>query len=279
MGAKATTRVYSVDAFTGDNAKGNLAGVCLPPPATPDVDLQRIATSFGAPETAFIFQNERDFHIRWFTPQQEVDLCGHATLAAAAWIWNMGLDSTDSLVFLSKSGQLVCRRSSQEIIEMDFPKLPPTKCQPEVGLLEALSIRNHLFVGRSKDYFLIGVRNQAEIRDIRPDFVLLKQLGCMGVFVTAISENPSYDFVSRCFFPKEGIPEDPVTGSAHCSLGPYWGQRLSKKQFTAFQASSRGGEIQIRLEESIVVLGGRARCRNELLCAKRPLIDSKKGRQ
>ena len=230
--------VFGVEAFVGDGLQGNLAGVVLLAAPVPDSIPQRVAREFAASETAFILMRGRQAGIRWFTPEVEVDLCGHATLAAAFWLWSTGVvPLRESIDFDSRSGRLRCTRAEDGAIEMEFPALPCSEAKPEPGLLDALGLGTAVFVGRSGNYFLIEVGDEATVGSLDPDLEALRALSCDGAFVTAPAINGKYDFVSRCFFPKEGIPEDPVTGSAHCSLGPYWAARMGKNSLLARQAS------------------------------------------
>lgn len=250
-------RIFEVSAFVGEDCLGNLAGVCMPPSDILDAELQKLAKEFNASETAFIFPQKDNFLIRWFTPLQEVDLCGHATLAAASWIWNNGYNRSDEIIFTSRSGLLRCIKADDEMIEMEFPELPVFQALPEKGLLEALAISHTVFIGKSNNYFLIEVLDEQTLLALSPNYQLMSELNAMGVFVTCKSKKSTYDFLSRCFFPKEGIAEDPVTGSAHCSLGPYWRNKLLKDVLWAKQASELGGEVKIIFRESKLILSGR----------------------
>ncbi len=254
--------IFGVDAFVGAGCRGNLAGVCMPPQDISDDELQELATKFNASETAFIFPQENNFLIRWFTPLKEVDLCGHATLAAASWIWNNQYNHSDELLFKSRSGLLRCKKVADGMIEMEFPEIPVHKMPPERGLLEALAIYNPIFIGKSENYFLIEVSDEETVLSLTPKFELMMELDSFGVLVTSQTSKSNYDFVSRCFFPKEGIFEDPATGSAHCSLGPYWRNKLSKNTLLAWQASKSGGEIKIIFRASKLILAGRANIRS-----------------
>ena len=216
-----TIEIFRVDAFVGSGCRGNLAGVCIPPHEISDKDLQALASKFNASETAFIIPQGKNFLIRWFTPLMEIDLCGHATLAAASWILNKKENHSNEIIFQSKSGQLKCVKGIDGMIEMEFPEIPVHSALPEKGLFEALSINSPIFVGKSKNYYLIEVKDEECLLELSPNFELMKSLDTSGVFVTSRSTKSIYDFVSRCFFPKEGIAEDSATGSAHCSLGPY----------------------------------------------------------
>ena len=186
-------------------------------------------------------------------------MCGHATLAAAAWVFNHPeYGVVNEIVFESISGPLHCFKKSNGAIEIDLPELPVQEAVPEEGLLAALGICDPIFVGKSKCYFLIEVSDPSIILKLKPRFNEMKELNTPGAFVTSKGYAP-FDFVSRCFFPKEGIPEDPVTGSAHCSLGPFWRRKLSKDVLSARQASQRGGDILIRFGDTRVILGGLVR--------------------
>lgn len=251
-----TIEIFLVNAFIGNNSLGNSAGVCFPLQDITDIELQNLATKFNASETAFIFPQNDTFLIRWFTPLMEVDLCGHATLAAASWIFSKTDYQKSEIIFESKSGPIRCTKTIDGSIEMEFPEIPVQKATPEMGLLGALAIKNPVFIGKSEKYFLIEVENEETLLAISPNFKLMQDLDTFGVFVTAKSSRPEYDFVSRCFFPKEGIMEDPVTGSAHCSLGPYWREKLLKNSLTARQASRQGGEIKIVFKDSKLLLCG-----------------------
>jgi PhzF family phenazine biosynthesis protein len=197
------------------------------------------------------------FELRWFTPAVEVDLCGHATLASAHVLWQTGrLEPSQRAEFHTRSGLLTAERSG-EWIEMDFPATPPEPAPAPEALLRALKVKP-LTVARSVFDYLIEVESEDEVRSLKPDFGLLATVATRGVMVTSHANNPRFDFVSRFFAPSAGIGEDPVTGSAHCCLGPFWGERLNKREMLAYQASSRGGVVRVRLGGARVFLGGQA---------------------
>ena len=220
--------------------------------------MQAVASEMNLSATAFVRRMDRGYELRWFTPTAEVALCGHGTLAAAHVLWAENVvERADPLRFQTKSGILTCEQAG-DIIELDFPATPPTEGVPPPGLLDALHVGPG-FVGKSRfDYFVV-VESEEIVRSIKPDFQALRGIpGIRGVIVTSKSQDPRYDFVSRFFAPGAGIDEDPVTGSAHCSLAPFWSERLGKSAMTAFQASKRGGTVRVRVEGDRVVLGGKA---------------------
>lgn len=250
-------RFTQVDAFTSRPYSGNPAAVCLLPSAADPVWMQNVAREMNLAETAFLVRRPEGFDLRWFTPSTEVDLCGHATLASAHVLWEEGqLQPHEVARFHTRSGVLTASREP-ELIWLDFPATP---CQPadngaelELGL--GTSIR---YLGRTKFDYLVEVESEARVRALTPDLGTLARLPVRGVIVTARSDKPTYDFVSRFFAPAAGVPEDPVTGSAHCALGPFWGARLGKNELTGYQASSRGGTVLVRLNGARVRLGGHA---------------------
>ena len=254
-------RVALVDAFTEVPFAGNPAAVCLLDGDPPVAWRQSVARELGFPETAFLLASgEGVFELRWFTPTVEVDLCGHATLASAHFLWEEGLASEAAPIrFESKSGALFARRSGTSI-ELDFPAEAAREGPPPPGLLEALGARA-LWTGGNRLDYLVLVGDEEEVRGLRPDFARLAA-SCAngrGVMVTSRSDDPAFDFVSRFFAPAAGIDEDPVTGSAHCCLGPFWAERLGKRELRAFQASARGGRVTVRIEEGgRIGLGGSA---------------------
>ena len=250
-------QIYQVDAFTSQPFKGNPAAVCpLPEPASA-AWMQSMAAEMNLSETAFLVPQQEDFNLRWFTPLVEVDLCGHATLASAHILWETGLLSTlQAARFHTHSGMLSARKNASWI-EMDFPASPEQSAQPPTGLLESLGV-SALHVGRSQFDYLVEIADPEALRLLQPDFTLLKQVKARGVIVTCRSESSEYDFISRFFAPAAGIPEDPVTGSAHCCLAPYWAEKIKKNEFTAYQASPRGGVVRCRLEGERVILAGQA---------------------
>jgi predicted PhzF superfamily epimerase YddE/YHI9 len=252
--------LIQVDAFTGEPFAGNPAAVCLLDRAAEATWMQAVAREMNLSETAFLVPREGGHDLRWFTPTVEVDLCGHATLASAHVLWELGRLAPDHPArFHTKSGILTCSRNGAWI-EMDFPSHPPAEAAPPPGLIEALSARAR-FVGRSRFDWFVEVGSEEEVRATSPDFGALKRVHARGIIVTSRASSPDgsgHDFVSRFFAPRSGIDEDPVTGSAHCSLAPYWAAKLGRDSLTGWQASARGGEVRMRVAGERVVLAGRA---------------------
>ncbi len=244
---------YHVDAFTDKRFSGNPAGVCILNGWLPDEVLQGIAMENSLSETAFVLARDDCFELRWFSPKLEIDLCGHATLAAAFVIFECLGRVEPSVQFRSKSGPLIVKRDG-ELLILDFPSRPPVPCPTPELLTRALG-REPVEVRRSRDYFAV-FDSQKDILEAEPDMLMLSQLECLGVIVTAPGDKA--DFVSRFFAPRVGIPEDPVTGSAHCSLIPYWSERLGKKKMRALQLSTRGGELSCEDRGDRVGIGGKA---------------------
>jgi PhzF family phenazine biosynthesis protein len=260
-----------VDAFTDEPFRGNPAAVCLLPEPLDEVRMQAIAREMNLSETAFLVRRPDGFELRWFTPEAEVDLCGHATLASAHVLWEQGvLGAGEPARFYTRSGLLTAGRAG-DWIEMDFPALPVQPVDdPPRGLVDALGVQPR-YLGKNTFDFLVEVDSEEEVRCARPDFTLLGRVAVRGIALTSRASSPAYDFVSRFFAPAVGINEDPVTGSAHCSLGPFWGARLEKQELLGYQASSRGGYVRVRMAGDRVLLGGRAvtildcRLRSDLL--------------
>jgi PhzF family phenazine biosynthesis protein len=250
--------IWQVDAFTDRPFGGNPAGVCILDGLADQDWMQAVGMEMNLSETAFLFPEGAGYRLRWFTPATEVDLCGHATLASAHVLFTEGLADRDRTVeFYTLSGTLKAKLAKDGWIELDFPKTPAEPFDPPPGLVEALGVRP-VWVGRSRFDYLIEVEHEELVRNSQPDFTALKKAETRGVIVTSRSASPERDFVSRFFAPAVGIDEDPVTGSAHCVLGPYWSEKLGKKELTAFQASKRGGVVRVRLEGDRVYLGGQA---------------------
>ena len=252
---------YVVDAFTARTFGGNPAGVCPLQNWLADDLLQRIAAENNLAETAFFVRNGEDYHLRWFTPVLEVDLCGHATLASAFILFTELNHPGPTVRFHTRSSWLAATRRA-ETIELDFPSRPPQPCSAPPELLRGLGLPPREVL-KSRDFFAV-YNSQAEVAALNPDMALLSQLDSLGVIATASGEDA--DFVSRFFAPKAGIPEDPVTGSAHSTLIPYWAGRLHKTEMFARQISRRGGELYCRHLGERVAIGGRAviYCRGEL---------------
>ena len=244
---------YQVDAFTTRPFSGNPAAIC-PLASWPDDGLlQDIAEENNLSETAFFVPSAKGFRLRWFTPATEVDLCGHATLAAAHVLFDVLGYPNPSITFETRSGELIVGRKSNLLI-MDFPARPPAACLAPDELAEALGKQPAEVL--SADDYLAVFDNEEAVRAIDPDYGLLGRLDLRGVIVTAPGSD--VDFVSRFFAPKFGIPEDPVTGSAHCTLAPYWSDRLGKDTLAARQVSRRGGDILCEVKGSRVLLSGSA---------------------
>jgi PhzF family phenazine biosynthesis protein len=250
-------KLFQVDAFTDEPFAGNPAAVCLLPSSQDDLWMQRVAREMNLSETAFLYRQKEGFSLRWFTPATEVDLCGHATLASAHILWEIGLlESGESARFYTRSGLLVAEQRG-DLVELNFPSLIEEPATAPVELVSALSVIPR-YVGRFGTRYLIEVDTEEAVHKLNPDFYSLKKLPERGVVVTSTSFSSKYDFVSRYFAPWVGIDEDPVTGSVHCCLGPFWGNRLGKQELIAYQASERGGVIYIRLENERVRFGGHA---------------------
>ncbi len=253
--------ITQVDAFTAKPFRGNPAAVCMLPAAVSSEWMQAVAGEMNLSETAFLHPHEDAFDLRWFTPVVEVDLCGHATLASAHVLWSEGyLPRARAAVYHTRSGVLTCELepdAAGDWIRMDFPAKPQEPADPPPGLLGALGA-TPTYIGRNQFDFLIEVASEAEVRALRPDMGRLAEIPVRGVIVTARSAAPEYDFVSRFFAPHSGVPEDPVTGSAHTCLGPFWGARLGKTDLLAYQASARGGVVRVGVRGERVLLGGQA---------------------
>ena len=250
-------RITQVDAFTDQPFHGNPAAVCVLPAAAEEDWMRKVAREMNLSETAFLHPQADGYNLRWFTTSVEVDLCGHATLAAAHVLWEEGhLQPSQIARFYTNSGPLSAERKG-DWIAMDFPAVPEEAAPAPTGLAEALGTRLS-YVGRNRFDYLVELESEQAVRRLQPDFAALKKISMRGVIVTSRSESPDFDFVSRFFAPGAGIDEDPVTGSAHCCLGPYWSRRLGKAELVAYQASARGGVVRVRLNDGRVILGGKA---------------------
>lgn len=248
---------FQVDAFTDKPFRGNPAAICLLDSELNDGLMQSIALEMNLSETAFVRSEGDAYSLRWFTPGYEVDLCGHATLASAHVLWSeKKAVGGEAIQFRTRSGLLTCSQRD-DFIEMDFPATRAVETAPPDQLVESLGVVP-MFVGASRYDLLVLVDSEAELRRLEPDFRALATVDTRGIMVTARSEDSEYDFVSRFFAPSAGIDEDPVTGSAHCCLGPFWSERLGKQSLRAYQASRRGGDVHIQLNEDRVILSGKA---------------------
>lgn len=252
-----TFTIIQVDAFTDRPFAGNPAAVCVLPSPQSDTWMQQVAREMNLSETAFLLKQDDGYHLRWFTPAVEVALCGHATLASAHTLWTEGHLPPDAEArFHTLSGLLTAKRQG-DWIELNFPAKLSEEIAPPPGLLESLHTAA-TYIGKNEYDYLVEVESEEILRQMAPDFTQLRSLPVRGVIVTSRSTDPQFDFVSRFFAPAAGVDEDPVTGSAHCALATYWGDRLQKTEFLAYQASTRGGVVRVRWEGDRVFLGGQA---------------------
>ena len=250
-------KITQVDAFTDKVFSGNPAAVCILPEARDEQWMQDVAREMNLSETAFLVKQRDGYSLRWFTPAVEVALCGHATLASAHVLWEDGHLKADEVAkFHSQSGLLLAKRMG-DWIELDFPAEPAETAEAPAELLAGLNVKP-LYVGKNRFDFLIEVESERIVRELNPNHLLLRSIHVRGVMVTSVSSSDKFDFVSRFFAPGSGVDEDPVTGSAHCCLGPYWKSRLGKNEFLAYQASPRGGIVKVRCGNDRVYLGGKA---------------------
>lgn len=245
-----------IDSFTDKIFSGNPAAVCITENPLDQFLMQKIAAEINLSETAFLYQKGEGYHLRWFTPKAEVSLCGHATLASAHFLWEKGVENKNQIIFSTLSGKLTAQKVDNGI-ELDFPVESVEPFDLPKGLIEALSVKP-VFTGKTKIRYFVELVSSDEVRKLKPDFAKIQSYLPGRVVVTALSNDPRYDFISRYFAPGIGIPEDPVTGSAHCILADYWAKKLNKTSFRAYQASERGGELLVRLEEDRVKLIGKA---------------------
>ena len=249
--------IIVVDAFADQPFAGNPAAVCLLKQPKDEQWMRLVAREMNLSETAFLFPEGDAFRLRWFTPTVEVDLCGHATLASAHVLWESGrLRTADEARFQTRSGLLTAWRKVDEIV-MDFPAVDAQVCEAPPGLVEALGTPVG-YAGKNAFDYLVEVESETVVRTLQPDFERLAALPARGVIVTSRSADPAFDFVSRFFAPACGIREDPVTGSAHCCLGPHWSGRLGKSDLVGRQVSARGGIVRVEMRGDRVRLGGRA---------------------
>jgi len=256
------TPLTIVDAFTSVAFSGNPAAVCVLSEPGDEKWMQNVALEMNLSETAFLYpingESDNQYNLRWFTPVTEVDLCGHATLASAHALWEMGAWSGEKgLCFNTRSGVLRALFKKGKI-QLDFPALEATPLKSPPNFNALLSVET-IWVGKSESDYLVEVGDARTVAELKPNFGALGEIEARGIIVTAISEvERSADFVSRFFAPRVGIDEDPVTGSAHCLLGPYWGSKLKKNSLVGHQLSSREGEVEIVIEGERVLLAGSA---------------------
>ena len=251
--------LYQVDAFTATPFTGNPAAVCVLEQALEDGLMQSIANEMNLSETAFVRKREDGaWHLRWFTPVSEVDLCGHATLASAHVLFEQRwAPEDDPIQFETLSGTLAVTRDASGMIQMDFPSEPATLGFPGELIDNALNTACLKHAANRMDA-IAEVDDEKTLRELRPDMTAIAALEVRGLIVTAPAEDPDLDFVSRFFAPQFGVPEDPVTGSAHCCLAPWWGNRLGKTRMKARQISTRGGNVDVELRDDRVLLRGHA---------------------
>jgi PhzF family phenazine biosynthesis protein len=249
-------KLFQIDAFTSNAFKGNPAAVCFMDGARDDRWMANVAAEMNLAETAFLTRGDDGWRLRWFTPTVEVDLCGHATLGSAHAIWSENISSDDVLRFHTRSGVLTAKHDG-DMIELDFPAKRAESIAAPAGLFDALGINSAAYVGRNQFDYIVELSSETEVRALKPDHGVLRQLPVRGVIVTSRGTG-DYDFISRFFAPCSGVDEDPVTGSSHCCLTPYWSERLGKMEMNAYQASPRGGAIRVRLDGDRVKLAGHA---------------------
>ena len=252
-------QLFQVDAFADKPFSGNPAAVCLMTEDKPDQWLQNVAAEMNLSETAFVWRlaDAEGFRLRWFTPTMEVDLCGHATLATAHSLWQSGwLAEDDQAVFESRSGKLTATKKDDHIY-LNFPATPAVDSPLPDDLKAAIDVQP-IHTGKSREDFLIVVATADEVRNVNVDFQQMAKAESRGVILTAKSDDAQFDFISRFFGPAVGIDEDPVTGSAHCCLAPFWSKRLGKDELVAFQASQRGGTLKLKVEGERIHIGGTA---------------------
>jgi PhzF family phenazine biosynthesis protein len=250
--------LFVVDAFADRPFTGNPAAVCLPDGPPDEVWMTNLASEMNLSETAFAWPEADGYRLRWLTPTVEVKLCGHATLATAHTLWDTDRVKAGGMIrFHTKSGVLTATKSG-DLIELDFPAQPMSPCPTDAAVLAALGLPSALAYGLNGTDALVVVATERELISLSPDFPALASAKVRGVIVTAKAERPGVDFVSRFFAPGSGVDEDPVTGSAHCCLTPYWGGVLGLAEMTGYQASKRGGTIHVQLVHDRVKLAGRA---------------------
>ncbi len=249
--------IYQVDSFTKKPYHGNPAGVCILEIPCNDEWMQKIANEMNLAETAFAIKEGDGYRLRWFTPEVEVDLCGHATLATAHILWDHSYIARDKEIqFYTRSG-LLTTRGKGNWIEMDFPIYRERKVPAPDHLLDGLGVQSN-YIGKNKMDYLVHIESESILRNIKPDYSILSKVDMRGVIVTSPCDSGEYDFICRFFAPRVGINEDPVTGSAYTCLGPYWKQRLGKNHLKAYQASKRGGEVQVHLLGQRAFISGQA---------------------
>lgn len=246
-------KIYQVDAFADQVFKGNPAAVVPMEDWIEDDLMQKIAMENNLSETAFFVKTDNRFHLRWFTPEYEIDLCGHATLAAAYVIKNFIEPHLAEINFTTQKAGRLKAMAKDGMYTLDFPSRMPQTCKAPSQLLKSLNISNPVEVLKSRDYFVV-LPNEEAVKNCEPDFISMKELDALGVIVTA--KGQTADVVSRCFYPGLGVQEDPVTGSAHCNVVPYWSQKLGKTRLFCKQLSQRGGNLLCELDGDRVLMSG-----------------------
>ena len=255
--SKLGTPLFQVDAFADRPFAGNPAAVCLLETAAEPEWMQSVAMEMNLSETAFLVPHADGYDLRWFTPMTEVDLCGHATLASAHVLWETErLKSDETAHFQTRSGLLTATQVD-DLIELDFPATPPEPIEPPDGLADMLG-SVPCYVGRTPFDLLLELTDEEELHELMPDFAGLSRFPVRGFIVTTRSDDARYDFQSRCFFPATGVNEDPVTGSAHCALAPYWAEKMGETKLIGYQASARGGVVEVETIGDRVRLRGQA---------------------
>jgi len=250
-------KIFQVDAFTSRMFAGNPAGVCIFMTNETDEWMQDMASEMNLSETAFLKKRDDGYDLRWFTPNREVDLCGHATLAAAHVLYETGTETGEmDIKFYTRSGSLSAKKIGNWI-ELNFPSEEDEAVPDVPEIIRGINAR-HLYLGKNRMDYIIEVESETILRELEPDIGILKKVGTRGFIVTSRSDDKKIDFVSRFFAPAFAVDEDPVTGSAHCCLGPYWKRKLGKNEFVAYQASKRGGLLKVRVKGDRVHLSGEA---------------------
>lgn len=251
-------KIFQVDSFAHRPFSGNPAAVCVLDHTPDDSWLQGVALDMNLSETAFLLKEAAGWRLRWFTPAVEVDLCGHATLAAAHILYSYAYEAADATIrFHTRSGELQVQKEG-DWLQMNFPAEKPTAAPPPDGMLEALGCKAS-FIGKNRMDYLIEVASESQLRELDPDFQSLRKIPARGMIVTAQADSAKgYDFASRFFGPAVGVDEDPVTGSAHCALAPYWAEKLGRDKLVGYQASARGGIVRTEVRGERVLLGGQA---------------------
>jgi PhzF family phenazine biosynthesis protein len=252
------TQIFQVDAFTNKPFAGNPAAVCLLPEEKDERWLLGLAREMNVSETAFLLWRRDGFALRWFTPAVEVALCGHATLASAHILWECDYLAPDEVARFQTLSGLLTARQRGDWIELDFPAQQSTPVLAPDGLLVSLGIASAVAVSRNEYDYLVEVESEEIVRGLAPDFPALAEINARGVIVTSRAKGAEYDFVSRFFGPRIGVNEDPVTGSAHCCLAPYWQRKLGREEMVGYQASARSGVVRVCVQGERVLLSGQA---------------------